>query len=290
MIINLFDANFAHDVCSIAGKVPQNIQYVRGLKEWDGITVFTDSYLRDKELIQSVSSPIKIGWQHEPQCLWPDNYRIVDFDDPPCLDFIMTYYEPLLSHSWEGNHKYTFSPYGGVWIKQEHWGMRPKTKLISMLYGEKVSTAGHRIRHQIGDLYADLYPIDFYGSVRGQPVGYGPATKLQVLGDYKYTIVTETCRQDNLFTEILLDCFAVGTIPIFWGCPNIYKYFNWAGILGFDSFEQLDYLLDLVVKYGDDYYEACRESIEENLELVREYEITEDWQYKHIYGKLEELL
>lgn len=281
MKINLFDVNFAHDICSVAGKTPKHIEYVRNKMEWDGITLFTDSYLLDEDLIRSVKSPIKIGWLHEPECLWPNNYKL-DRYQLSLFNFVMTYHQPLLE---QDNKKYLFSPYGGAWLEPEHWGLRPKTKLVSMLYGNKFSTNGHRIRHEIADKLGDRYPIDFYG-FRGTPVAYGPATKLQVLGDYKYSIVVETCYQENLFTEILLDCFAVGTIPIFWGCPNIGEFFEWGGLLPFSGLADLEVNLDFVARYGDEYYNEMKDTLARNLDLVADYAITEDWQYKNIYKGL----
>ena len=69
--INLIDASFGHletpdGFYSMAGhpnsiKKPINVQYVRGNRDWEGITIFTDSLITP-ENVTAVKSEIKIGW------------------------------------------------------------------------------------------------------------------------------------------------------------------------------------------------------------------------------------
>lgn len=48
---------------------------------------------------------------------------------------------------------------------------------------------------------------------------------------YMFSIIIENNSVDNYFTEKLLNCFAVGTVPIYLGCPNIGEFFNRNGII-----------------------------------------------------------
>ena len=269
LTINLFDANFKQSACSVAHQTPEHMWYTRDRIRWDGTTLFTDGHLFD-DTVDRVDSPMKIGWLREPRCLWPQHYEqaptVVDK-----FDFILTYCEHLLKLPG-----FRFVPYGGIWIDRQHWGVRNKTRLVSMLYGSKLSTDGHKIRHAIADAAGDDFGIDYYGH-RGQPTTYGPETKLLVLGDYMFSIVGETCRENNLFTEILLDCFAVGTIPIFWGAPNIGFYFNIDGMLVFETVSELLLILD---RLSANLYRAMSAAAEENLVLAKRYAITEDWMYR----------
>ena len=269
LIINLFDTNFRQSVCSVAHQVPEHVRYVYNCTFWNGITLFTDGYLFNGT-VDRVDSPTKIGWLREPRCLWPQHYKqapaVVDK-----FDFILTYCEHLLKLPG-----FKFIPYGGIWIDRQHWGVRDKTRLVSMLYGSKLSTDGHKLRHSIADTVGDSFDVDYYGH-RGQPTTYGPETKLLVLGDYMFSIVGETCREDNLFTEILLDCFAVGTIPILWGAPNIGTYFNINGVLVFETVPELLLILD---RLSVDLYRAMSAAVEENLALAKRYAVTEDWMYR----------
>lgn len=270
MLINLFDYNFRQAECSVAFQTPFNVRYVRDQTNWNGITLFTDGYLFDGT-VNKVTSKRKIGWLREPRCLWPKHYEMAptvvkDFD------FILTYDADLLELPG-----FKFVPYGGIWINRKEWGLRHKSKLISMLYGEKRLTAGHKLRHEVADYCGDKCGIDYYG-FRGTPTDYSAETKLKVLGDYMFSIVTETCREDNLFTEILLDCFAVGTIPIFWGAPNIGDFFDPQGIVTFVDLEDLNHKLHDYVN-RDFYNRMMGRAVLDNHFRVRKYAITEDWMF-----------
>ena len=43
--------------------------------------------------------------------------------------------------------------------------------------------------------------------------------------DYSYSIALENSSQQNYFTEKIIDCLLLWTIPIYWGCPNIGDFF-----------------------------------------------------------------
>lgn len=272
MVINLWDSNFAHSPYSTAYQESQYIRYKRGLTEFDGVTLFTDEWINNP-VVEYVQSRYKIGWLHEPQCLHPDTYT-KSLQNSYKFDLILTYHNDFLDLPHFG-----FAPYGGTWINRRDWGIKPKSKLCSMLIGSKMSTDGHRIRHSIADMIGQMgYEVDFYGE-RGTPVGYGQETKYKVLADYHFSIVTETCREDNLFTEWLLDCFALGTIPIFWGAPNIGQYFDPKGILQFDTVDRLQKILaGLTV----DQWVSRLSSAYLNLCKMDDYAVTEDWLYLNV--------
>lgn len=276
MIVNLFDDAFRHDVCSTAWKTPTHVAYVRDQIEFDGVTLFTDGYI-NLPIVDKVESRYKIGWLHEPECLHPDTYAD-SLANLHKFAFILTYYAPLLEMAG-----YRFAPYAGTWIPEDRWGILPKTKLVSMLFGTKMSTEGHRIRPAIADAVdGRVADIRFYGA-RGEPVDYSPETKYRVLADYAFSIVVETCRQDNLFTEILLDCFTVGTVPIFWGAPNVGEFFNAEGVLSFETVEECSYIVESL---SFAVYEFMARAITDNFERVRRYAITEDWLYENVLKDL----
>jgi hypothetical protein len=51
------------------------------------------------------------------------------------------------------------------------------------------------------------------------------------LNNYKFMICFENSSVENYFTEKLINAFYAGTIPIYWGCPNISDYVNMKSIL-----------------------------------------------------------
>jgi hypothetical protein len=278
MLINLFDFNFRQSVCSVAYQTPQHIQYVRDALDFDGVTLFTDGYINDGS-VDRVRSRYKIAWLREPYCLHPDIYEAA-LQNAHKFDLVLTYYQPFL----DLGANFRFCPYGGTWIDKRDWGIKPKTKLCSMLIGSKMSTEGHRLRHKIADMIELMgHSVDFYG-VRGEPIGYGQETKLQVLSDYAFSIVTETCRERNLFTEWLLDCYAVGTVPIYWGAPNAGHLFGWSGVL--EAVTVRDFS-DWLQNIDMNEYAKLQPAIENSLEKMQQYAITEDWLYLNVLKDFE---
>ena len=81
----------------------------------------------------------------------------------------------------------------------------------------------------------------------------------------------ENDNYPNIFCEKITDCFATGTIPIFWGTPNIGDFFNKDGIIMLEDFTLEDLSIDL-------YYSKL-DAIKDNLERVIEWPISEDCMY-----------
>jgi len=271
--IGLWDSNFPDAPSSVMGKESKYIEYVRNPMEFDGVVIFTDEHI-NADHVDQVQCKHKIGWLHEPFCLHPQTYAR-SLDNRRKFDAIMTYYKPLL----DGYPGYVFAPYAGVWIPRSEWGMKPKTKNISMLIGKKMSTDGHLIRHKIVELLnRNGFEVDYYGAY-GEPVDYSWQTKYKVLADYRYSIVSETCMEDNLFTEWLLDCFAVGTIPIFWGCPNVGDFFDDAGVLSFNDANDVAFIYPYL---NEKHYTYLRHHAINNLKLIDRYEVSDDWFFKNV--------
>lgn len=270
MKVGIWDSTFAHDVCSTGWAVPEHIEYVRYPQAFDGPVLFTDGFINRPE-VDTVQAPVKIAWLHEPECLYPEVYALARANAHKFY-FVLTYKADLLTLPG-----FRYMPYAGVWVPRGEWGLRPKLRLCSMLYGAKQATAGHRLRHAIAPAVAE-YGVDFFGA-RGLPVDYGPQTKMGVLRSYAFSIVTETCRQDNLFTEWLLDCFSLGTIPVFWGCPNVGDFFDARGVLSFETAEECR---EVVARLSFELYQSLLPYAAENLRRVAEYAVAEDWLYANV--------
>jgi hypothetical protein len=272
--INLWDSNYNHTdpCCSTAFQESRYIEYVKRQLEFDGITLFTDEWINNP-IVEQVKSKVKIGWLHEPYCLHPETYDRAAGNFYK-FDFIMTYRQSLIN-----GDDFRFCPYGGVWVDRREWGVKPKTLNCSMLIGSKVTTCGHQIRQDAAmTIHDKRHYVSFYGAM-GETVDYSAATKFKTLNDYRFSIVTETCREENLFTEWLLDCFVLGTMPVYWGCPNVGAFFNQAGVL---QFENVDELNDIMPTLTDKFYHSRLRAIRDNYHEARHYAVTEDWMYKNI--------
>ena len=97
--------------------------------------------------------------------------------------------------------------------------------------------------------------------------------KEEGLTSYMFSVAIENDCYETYFTEKILDCFAVGTIPVYFGTPDIGNYFNSDGIVFLDQQFNLNDLTE------DLYYDRIG-TIKENFEKVQQYGVLEDWIYK----------
>lgn len=163
------------------------------------------------------------------------------------------------------NMGWLYYPKGGSWINEKDWGVHEKTKDISMLLSPKDKLPGHRLAHGIAKKFSNQ--VDIFGLD-------GWVNKEIALRDYRYSIVIEAERTPGFFSEKLIDCLSMGTIPIYWGDPEISRIFS-GGIWEMDSFESIhrfiaDVDLSRIFAYTGDV-------ISRNLERARNYRIAEDF-------------
>lgn len=272
--INLFDSNFVGQDCSVALQTPALMRYVRDQLDWPGVTVFTDRWMYHP-IVDDVQSRYKIGWLHEGRALHPENYDNI-WDVVKKFDVIMTHDADLLhrgAHYRGHNEHWPFvkTIRGGSWVALEQWGMYPKSKNVSMILSEKTQLEGHRLRHAIAE--AGL-PIDLYGP-QYTPIGHDKALAYK---DYLFAVVVEACKEDNFFSEHLIDALAFGCAPIYWGASNISNYFNLASFLQFQSVAEL---IDLLGHCTPGMYDAGLAPLRIDQDRARAYVITEDWQIRN---------
>ena len=75
------------------------------------------------------------------------------------------------------------------------------------------------------------------------------SSKWDGLEHYSYSIAIENCCKENYFSEKFTDCILAWTIPIYYGCPNIDKYFSkdcyyWLDITSANCFTELEKILN----------------------------------------------
>jgi hypothetical protein len=88
-----------------------------------------------------------------------------------------------------------------------------------------------------------------------------------------FSVAIENASYESYFTEKVQDCFSTGTIPIYYGAPDIDKFFNPDGIITLtDNFD--------VSKLTSEMYYDKIDAVKENLEIVRDQLINEDNIYK----------
>jgi len=153
------------------------------------------------------------------------------------------------------------------WVQDRK--VHEKTKLVSMIASNKRMCEGHARRLQFVDKFRDK--LDFYGR------GFNEIScKEDGLRDYMFSVGIENAVYDTYFTEKLTDCFACGTIPIFYGCKGVTEYFNEDGIIFLDD----DFDLSTLTK---DLYYSKMDVIKDNFERSINFPVAEDYLYLNYF-------
>ena len=258
---------------TVHNKISSYVKLLRDTPYLGDIVVYSDDTIQTN-LPTTLDAKHKLGWLMETREINSNRYdNFEKYKDN--FEFVMTHDKQLLEKYPD---KTRFVPFGGCWIKDYNFKIFPKTKNVSMVYSNKMFMPGHKLRHEI---VKNTSNIDLYGNGSSNAVEY----KEQALIEYRFSIVVENSKTENYFTEKLIDCLAVGTVPIYWGCTNIDKFFNTDSILTFNTLEELQRILNSI---SEDKYKLMLPGIKENLELAKEYNIVEDWIYKNIFKELNE--
>ncbi len=95
-----------------------------------------------------------------------------------------------------------------------------KNKVLSFITSNKRTLEGHNDRL----LFLDrLRESDLQCDIFGR--GINPIrSKDDALIDYKYHIAAENTRVEHYISEKLIDPILTGTLPFYYGCPNVIKY------------------------------------------------------------------
>ena len=222
--------------------------------------------------------------EHNPN----DEYKILMQSEPPNLyikfcgmvlenadkfDLILTYDDRLLYLP----NAVEFCPVGS-WISDHI--LLQKQNQISFMMSSKVNGYAYIMRFKIMHKYQHTqnigpFNLKFWRSPPRYP------TKDDFFANAKFNIACENQIMTNMFTEKLLDCFRTFTVPIYYGCTNIEKYFNPKGIIQFSEFDELE---DILNNLTPGVYDQMLPYLLENYELGRPY-----WE-KNVYQRIEDIV
>jgi len=164
-----------------------------------------------------------------------------------------------------------FFPFGQTWFKPEQYEKEHDKKFeISHLCGILLKSYGHQMRHEILARESEFkIPTNFYKTI-GNRHNEDDARigKETVFGSSMFGVVIENFSHRGYFSEKIIDCFLMKTIPIYWGCSNIYNYFREPGLF---KFENVDELIELTNYLTPETYESRREEIEYNYQIALNY-------------------
>jgi len=164
-----------------------------------------------------------------------------------------------------------YLPFGHTWFKPDQYEKyHNKEFKIAHLRGNLLKSYGHQIRWDILDRKNEIkVPTKFY-DVYGDRYNIERARidKEEIFSDSMFGIAIENFSHRGFFTEKILDCFLMKTIPMYWGCPNIEDFFNKEGIIKFEDADDFIYISNQLTK---DYYNSKKDIIEENYQLALKY-------------------
>lgn len=301
MQIKIADTQFAHGTSLGSGDLkiyPKHFQWYRGTDNINDMVVITESMFHQYD---SFNEKIKIAWLLEPISISPESYDTI-IAKWWKFDYILTHNNDFLKvlnkakELWPHDSrillkdtKFCWYPFGGCWIMPEDRKMIPKTKGISIIASGKNETEGHKLRHEVIKALGDK--VDVYGR------GYNPIEyKIDALKDYQYSIVIENEKTEGFFTEKLIDCCMTGTIPIYWGCPDIEqllaqpRYMPPGHIDRFNTVEELINIVDEKInqlsggKTEDDVYLLAQQA-GYNYTMAQQFTCPEDWLYNNFFMK-----
>lgn len=266
--INLHGGTFKHNkikgkITSTQNKLPKYIEYVEDSS--GSINLFVDRAIYE---VDSIDAGIKnYGWLLESHAITKD---LLDYLRKGTEEKIKNF-EAIFTHNKELielNDKFKFLHPIGYWV--DNISNLKKTKLISMVTSDKRHTTVAKKRYKFAK--KNINKIDVFGN------GFHSISNKEIgLNSYYFSVVFENDITPDYFSEKLLDCFATKTIPIYYGCKNISKYFDIKGIIDFHDFKMDEITSSM--------YEDLKKYVNNNFEIVQNYRLPEDAMYKNYLEK-----
>jgi len=101
------------------------------------------------------------------------------------------------------------------------------------------------------------------------------ATKMDVLRNYKFSICFENAKgYPGLITEKIFDCFAAGTVPIYYGAPNVQDYIPKECFIDFQEFRSYEELYQLLTTMTEVEYQSYLDAVKAFIATPEYYEFT----------------
>lgn len=232
----------------------------------------------------SITKDKRYGWVCESRFIVPDVYNFLIHNYKVLFENFYTAIYTCDQSLLNLDHRFKYCPNGSnyPWIRKSDWGIYQKTKKCSMFASPKQYTEGHVYRHTIARLALDR-GFDVFGGAHGTPrTVIDPmnpwSTKLEGIGYYMFSIIVENGNYDSYYTEKITDCFATGTVPIYWGTKNLPEQFDKDGIIWLKQGQEFEILDSL----NEDLYKSKNRSINHNLNALNTLQIADDYLFEEI--------
>jgi len=164
-----------------------------------------------------------------------------------------------------------FLPFGHTWFKKEQYEKNINKEFnVAHLRGRLYKTYGHTLRYELFDRQSEIKMKKTFYDVYGDRYNIEEARigKEYVFGSSQFNIAIENTQHNGYFTEKIIDCFLLKSIPIYWGCSNIDEFFDINGIITFTS---VDDVIRKINNLNENYYNQRLDCINKNYELALKY-------------------
>lgn len=134
-------------------------------------------------------------------------------------------------------------------------GIQPRVKFCAFVASNNINAATER--KEIFDKLSEYKKVDSGGRyLNNIGIPNGIEDKQQFQEQYKFSITFENSSQRGYCTEKIVQGFAAGTIPIYWGDPMVGEYFNEKAFINCHQFSDFDEVLKRVkeIDQDDDLY------------------------------------
>jgi FkbM family methyltransferase len=150
---------------------------------------------------------------------------------------------------------------------------KEKTFEISYLCGANKKIDGHFRRHRIFDRQGEVkIPKKFWMTLPDFDHNTGKVMDMSgknvVWEDSMFSLCMENSTHHGYFTEKVLDAFLTRTVPVYWGCKDLDKYFD---SRGFIKCETEDEIIEKINNLTEEDYHSRKEYIDKNFKLAQHY-------------------
>ena len=190
------------------------------------------------------------------------NFLNADYNFSYYPDSKHNLYSPLLP----GQQIFEDTLSGKVPVAMEEYRKYPKHRFCNFIYSHSVE-----LRNNFCELLSKYKPIDCLGSVMNNTDELKDLERKMVVGieyrfylkdklrvkrevqkKYKFSIAFENRSFPGYITEKIWDAFISGTIPIYWGCPEVSNFFNPASFVNCHDYASFSDVVERIKEIDND--------------------------------------
>ncbi len=132
-----------------------------------------------------------------------------------------------------------------------------KTRFCNFIYANSSAVSADPTRERFFELLSKYKRVDAPGAACNNmenvvPHSAGVQAKLAFMGSCKFSIAFENSSQPGYTTEKLVHAYGANTVPIYWGNPDVGRYFDTASMINCHEYSSFEAVVDQVRRLDDD--------------------------------------